>query len=99
VSAFAEAAECKLSCLSQYLGEGTSAGCGRCSACVNELLAASQESLVPQVSARRGVVHEFSVQSVNAPVSGVVPKGGQPSADPLTAKLAEFGIVGHGPRD
>ena len=99
VSALAEAAECKLSCLSQYLGEGTSQGCGRCSACVSELLVPSQESLVPQTSARRTVVHEFAVQPVSAPVSSVVPRGTQPSHDPLTAKLAEFGVAGRGPRE
>ena len=83
VSAFAEAGECKLSCLNQYLGEGLSSGCGRCSACVSELLAPSQESLAPQTSARRGAVHEFSVHPVSAPVSGVVPSGAQPGSDPL----------------
>ena len=99
VSALAEAAECKLSCLNQYLGEGASQGCGRCSTCVSELLAPSQESLTPQASTRRGVVHEFSVQPVSAPVSGVVPRGAQPSFDPLTARLAEFGVSGRSPRD
>lgn len=97
VSAFAEASECKLSCLSQYLGEGASAGCGRCSACVSELLAPSQESLVMQTSVRRGAVQEFSVQSVSPPASGVVPSGAQPSS--LTAKLAEFGAAGNSPQD
>lgn len=77
VSALAEAAECKLSCVSQYLGEAASAGCGRCSACVSELLTPSQESLAPQASARRGAVQEFSVQPVNARVSGVVPSGAE----------------------
>ena len=89
VSAFAEAAECKLSCLSQYLGEGASPGCGRCSACVSELLTPSQESLAPQASARRGAVQEFSVQAVSARVSGVVPSGAQPEQVPLTATLAD----------
>jgi len=99
VSAFAEAAECKLSCLNQYLGEGLSPGCGRCSACVSELLAPSQESLAPQPSARRGAVHEFSVHPVNAPISGVVPSGAQPGSDPLTARFPDFGVVGNGPRE
>ena len=93
VSAFAEAHECKLSCLSQYLGEGGSADCGRCSACVSELLSPSQESLMVQTPARRGAVQEFSVQSVIPPVSGVVPSGAQPGS--LSAKLAEFGAVGN----
>lgn len=97
VSAFAEANECKLSCLSQYLGEGVSEGCGRCSACVSELLTPSQESLVVHTSARRGAVQEFSVQSVAPPVSGVVPSGAQPTS--LTARLAEFGSGKNGPRD
>jgi ATP-dependent DNA helicase RecQ len=101
VSAFAEASECKLSCLNQYLGEGASQGCGRCSACVSDLLAPTQESLVPQTSARRGVVHEFSVQPVSssvhalsAPLSGVVLRGAQPDQGALTAKLADFGVAG-----
>ncbi|HYP99479.1 MAG TPA: hypothetical protein VER96_12485 [Polyangiaceae bacterium] len=97
VSAFAEANECKLSCLSQYLGEGTNAGCGQCSTCVSELLAPSQESLVVQTSARRGAVQEFSVQPASPPVSGVVPSGVQPTS--LTAKLAEFGAGGNTSRD
>ena len=86
VSAFAESSECKLSCLSQYLGEGPAEACGRCNACSIELLTSSQESLVPQASSRRAVVQEFSVQAVSAPLSGVVPSG-----SPLTAKLADFG--------
>jgi superfamily II DNA helicase RecQ len=86
VSAFAESSECKLSCLSQYLGEGPAEACGRCNACSTELLISSQESLVPQASSRRAVVQEFSVQAVSAPISGVVPSG-----SPLTAKLADFG--------
>jgi len=105
VSAYAEASECKLSCLNQYLGEGVSQGCGRCSGCVSELLAPSQESLLPQTSARRSVVHEFSVQPLSlslqptsAPVSGVVPSGAQPAHGPLTAKLVDFGVAG-GPRE
>jgi ATP-dependent DNA helicase RecQ len=76
VSAFAEASECKLSCLNQYLGNGTSDPCGRCNACVPELLAPSQESLLPQASSRRAVVQEFSVQSMTHSYSGVVPSGG-----------------------
>jgi len=96
VSAFAEASECKLSCLSQYLGEGATGGCGRCNVCVSELLAPSQESLVPQTSARRGVVHEFSVQAVSAPVSGVVPTGAQLNQGPTIAKVSDF--EGSGPR-
>lgn len=96
VSAFAEANECKLSCLNQYLGEGVSSACGHCSACESELLAPTQESLVAQTSARRGAVQEFSVQAV-PPVSGVVPSGAQPSS--LTAKLAEFGAAGNAPRE
>ncbi|HEY0463939.1 MAG TPA: helicase-related protein, partial [Polyangiaceae bacterium] len=100
VSAFAEAAECKLSCLNQYLGEGVSPGCGRCSACVSELLTPSQESLVPQASARRGAVQEFSVQPVNAPpVSGMVPSGAHLGQGTLTATLADFGVARNGPRD
>src|SRR6478609_7994806 len=101
VSAFAEASECKLSCLSQYLGEGASQGCGRCSACVSELLTPSLESLVPQTSARRSVVHEFSVQPlslsvqpVNAPLlSGVVPSAGHHGHGSPIAKLADFGVA------
>ena len=101
VSAFAEASECKLSCLSQYLGEGASQGCGRCSACVSELLTPSLESLVPQSSARRSVVHEFSVQPLslsvqplNAPLlSGVVPSAGHPGHGSPIAKLADFGVA------
>jgi ATP-dependent DNA helicase RecQ len=92
VSAFAEAHECKLSCLSQYLGDGRSQDCGHCSACVSELLAPSQESLMVQTSVRRGAVQEFSVQSASPPVSGVVPSGSQPGS--LTAKLAELGAAG-----
>ena len=98
VSAFAEAAECKLSCLNQYLGEGVSHGCGRCSACVSELLEPTQESLLPEASVRRAVVHEFSVQPVSAPQSGVVPSGAQPGHGPLTAKLTDFGVARRGPR-
>ena len=86
VSAFAESTECKLSCLSQYLGEGPAEACGRCNACSSDLSTSSQESLVPQASSRRPVVQEFSVQSLGAPLSGVVPSG-----SPLTAKLADFG--------
>jgi ATP-dependent DNA helicase RecQ len=97
VSAFAEAAECKLSCLSQYLGEGASDCCGRCNACVSELLAPSQESLVPPVSARRGVVHEFSVQPLSAPQSAVVPSAAHHGL--LPAKLVDFGVSGNGPRE
>ncbi len=99
VSAFAEAHECKLSCLQQYLGEGASDGCGRCSACVSELLTPSQESFAPQASTRRPVVHEFSVQPASAPLSGVVPSGAQLGRGPLTVKLADFGVAGNGPRD
>jgi ATP-dependent DNA helicase RecQ len=99
VSAFAEASECKLSCLNQYLGEGPSRGCGRCNACVSELLAPSQESLAPQASARRGVVHEFSVQPVSAPLSGVVPSGAQPGQSSLTSKLGDFGRAGNRTRE
>ena len=103
VSAFAESSECKLSCLSQYLGEGSTEPCGRCNACVSELLAPSQDSLVPLASQRRAVVQEFSVQSHDLPqpadrrlpgVSGVVPNGA-----PLTAKLADFGGNGGAPRN
>jgi len=90
MSAFAEASECKLSCLNQYLGEGASAECGRCSACDRELLAPSQESLPLQTSTRRAFVQEFSVQSLTAPpVSGVVTIGGEPAPRPLAAKLAD----------
>jgi len=99
VSAFAEASECKLSCLTQYLGEGMSEACGRCSSCVSELLTPSQESLSPQASSRRAVVHEFSVQPTNAPLSGVVPSGAQPAPGSLTAKLSDFGIAGNAPRE
>jgi len=99
VSAFVEASECKLSCLSQYLGEGESEGCGRCNACVSELSLPSQESLLPQTSARRSVVHEFSVQPLGAPLSGVVPRGAQPNQGSLTAKLADFGVAGNAPRE
>ncbi|HKO46983.1 MAG TPA: hypothetical protein VJV79_04630 [Polyangiaceae bacterium] len=101
VSAFAETGECKLSCLNQYLGEGASEDCGRCNACVSELLAASQESLVPQVSARRSVVLEFSVQSASAPLSGVVPSDARtlPGYGPLTSKLADLGSARNHPRE
>ena len=80
VSAFAESDECKLSCLNQYLGEGASEPCGRCNACVPELLAPSQESLVPQASTRRAVAQEFSVQVATRSHSGVVPSAA--SANP-----------------
>ncbi len=93
VSAFAESTECKLSCLSQYLGEGKRAGCGRCNACSPELLAPSQESLIPHAASRRAVVQEFSVQAVTPPLSGVVPSHAQApgSPAPLSAKLGDFG--------
>ncbi|MET0790162.1 MAG: helicase-related protein [Polyangiaceae bacterium] len=93
VSAFAESDECKLSCLSQYLGEGVAEPCGRCNACVSALLAPSQESLVPQASTRRAVVQEFSVQAVGHSHSGVVPSGALPNggARLANAGLAEFG--------
>lgn len=97
VSAFAEATECKLSCLNQYLGAGPSPSCGRCSDCVAELIPSSQESLAPPTSVRRGVVHEFSVQSTSTSASGVVPRGGQPN--PLTGKLADIGAGANTPRD
>jgi ATP-dependent DNA helicase RecQ len=87
VSAFAEANECKLSCLDQYLGDGAAEPCARCNGCVHDLLAPSQESLAPQAPTRRAVVQEFSVQAVAHPYSGVVPSG----AGSLTAKLADFG--------
>jgi ATP-dependent DNA helicase RecQ len=99
VSAFAEASECKLSCLNQYLGEGVSHGCGRCNVCVGELLTPSQESLAPQTSARRGVVHEFSVQPANLPVSGVVPSGTESGHRSLSTKLADFGVARNSPRE
>ena len=104
VSAFAEASECKLSCLSQYLGEGASQGCGRCNACVSELLPSSQESLVaPSASMRRGAVQEFSVQAASAPSSGVVAKAGSSAAaqPTLSAKLADYevGAAGKRPRE
>ncbi|HET7541676.1 MAG TPA: hypothetical protein VFK05_17500 [Polyangiaceae bacterium] len=91
VGALAEADECKLSCLNQYLGEGASAACGQCSACDRELLAPSPESLPLRAPARRAAAPEFSVQSLSAPpVSGVVPIGGGAAVeDPLTAKLAD----------
>ena len=89
VSAFAESAECKLSCLSQYLGEGASEPCGRCNACESELLAPSLESLVPQAPARRAVVHEFSVQPATVTHSCVVPSN--PGAGVgLSASLADL---------
>jgi ATP-dependent DNA helicase RecQ len=99
VSAFAEAGECKLSCLNQYLGEGMSHDCGRCNTCVSELLLPSQESLMPQASTRRGAVLEFSVQPVSAPLSGVVPSGALPGHAPLTARLLDFGVAGNRPRE
>ena len=105
VSAFAESRECKISCLNQYLGDGSSEPCARCNACVSELLAPSQESLMPQASTRRAVVQEFSVQTVTHSHSGVVPSGARVSdvrpsdvhgdggnASATTAKLAEFGV-------
>src|SRR6478735_992634 len=98
VSALAEASECKLSCLNQYLGEAKSLACGRCSDCVSELLAPSQESVVPHSSMRRGAVQDFSVQAVNGPASGVVPSGTLPGHLSLTARLADFGTK-NGPRD
>jgi len=106
ISAFAEASECKLSCLSQYLGEGIIAGCGRCSACVAELLAPNQESLAPNQEslapesfARRGAVSEFSVQPVSAPVSRVVPSGEQSKPGSRIAKTAVLGVGGTTQRD
>ncbi len=100
VSAFAESSECKFSCLNQYLGDGSSEPCARCNACVSELLAPSQESLVPQASTRRAVVQEFSLQPVTHSHSGVVPSGARPSAahtdggnsNSMTAKLTDFGV-------
>ncbi|MEO6601451.1 MAG: hypothetical protein ABIQ16_16360 [Polyangiaceae bacterium] len=95
VSAFAESGECKFSCLNQYLGDGVSEPCGRCNACLPELLAPSQESIMPQASTRRAIVQEFSVQTVahSHSHSGVVPSGTQarPSDSALTAKFADFG--------
>ena len=99
VSAFAEATECKLSCLNQYLGEGMKHDCGRCSACVSELSLPSQESLLPQASMRRGAVHEFSVQPANAPLSARLPSGALPGHAPLTANRLDFGVVGTAPRE
>jgi len=99
VSAFAEASECKLSCLSQYLGEGIIADCGRCSACVTELMAPNQESLAPESFARRGAVSEFSVQPVSAPVSRVVPSGEQSKPGSRIAKMADLGVGGTTQRD
>ena len=92
VSAFAESSECKSSCLSQYLGEGVSEACGRCNACSPEILAPSQESLLPQASSRRAVVQEFSVHAISAPLSGIVPSTPLGSV-PLTAKLGDFGAT------
>ena len=89
VSAFAESSECKLSCLSQYLGEGASEPCGRCNACESELLAPSLESIVPQAPARRAVVHEFSVQPAAVAHSAVVPNHPQSSFG-LTATLSDL---------
>jgi len=43
-------------------------------------------------------VHEFSVQAVAAPVSGVVPSGAQPIHGPLTAKVADSEGAGSSPR-
>ncbi|MEI9948888.1 MAG: hypothetical protein WDO74_07865 [Pseudomonadota bacterium] len=54
---------------------------------------------MPQVSARRAVVHEFSLQPVSAPLSGVVPRGAQPGHGSLTGKLAAFGVAGNGTRE
>jgi len=99
VSAFAEASECKLSCLNQYLGEGMSQGCGRCSECVTDLLAPGQDSLVPPTAVRRSVAHEFSVHAASAPVSGVVPSGANPSQGSLSAKLVDFGAAGNRARE
>lgn len=84
VSALAEASECKLSCLAQYLGDGPSEPCGRCSTCSPEILTPSQESLVPQAASRRAVVQEFSVQAVDHSRSAVARSG------ELTAQLADF---------
>ena len=95
ISAFAESSECKLSCLSQYLGDGVAEGCGRCNACVAELLAPSQDSLVPQASTRRAVVQDFSVQPL---YSGVAQNSVPASPGSLTAKLADFGTSGTTPR-
>jgi ATP-dependent DNA helicase RecQ len=93
VSAFAEANDCKLSCLNQYLGDGASEPCGRCNSCVPELLAPSQESLVPQASARRASVQEFSVQPVVHSYSGVVPSH---AGAPNGAQLANFAELAGG---
>jgi len=89
VSALAESSECKLSCLSQYLGDGPSAPCERCNACVSELFSSSHESLAPSASQRRAVVQEFSVQQLSTP-SGVAAGGARSNAVPLTAPLADF---------
>lgn len=91
VSAFAEATECKLSCLNQYLGDGVSEPCARCNACLPELLAPTQESLLPQAATRRAVVQEFSVRSVAHSHSGVVPSDAHGSSAALSAKLADLG--------
>jgi ATP-dependent DNA helicase RecQ len=83
VSALAEAEECKLSCLGQYLGEGPSEACGRCSVCAPEILAPSQESLMPQASSRRAVVQEFSVRTIEQVRAAV-------ARTELTATLRDF---------
>jgi ATP-dependent DNA helicase RecQ len=86
VTAFAETNECRLAYLNRYLGEPVVDGCGRCDVCSSELLA-SQESMPPQASARRAVVHEFSVQAVSAEPASESPAAGAA----LTVKLADFG--------
>ncbi len=92
VTSFAESTECKLAYLGRYFGEPVETRCGRCDVCSPELLA-SQESIAPQVSSRRAVVQEFSVQAV---VSQPAPASGARSVEapltaPLTARIADFG--------
>jgi ATP-dependent DNA helicase RecQ len=99
VTAFAESVECRLAYLNQYLGEAVVHDCGRCDVCSSELLA-SQQSIAPQASARRPVVHEFSV-SISAPSPQFATDAASKSpadAAPLTAKLADFGASPRGGR-
>ncbi len=93
VTAFAESTECKLAYLARYFGEAAEPRCGRCDVCSPELLA-SQQSIAPQVSSRRAVVQEFSVQAV---ISQPAPASGERTAEaPLTVKLADFSRSGSG---
>ncbi|MEO7035651.1 MAG: RecQ family zinc-binding domain-containing protein [Polyangiaceae bacterium] len=98
VTAFAETTECKRAYLGRYFGEAVESRCGRCDVCSSELLA-SQESIAPQISSRRAVVQEFSVQAVvsqPAPASGA--RLAEAPLSPLTATMADFSANPRGGR-